>query len=474
MISNELNRRCPLSVSRRLTLPGRIVVSTAAALLLIVSTADAQERPAEGADQPSTDTRRDESLIRWQYFAELPLQPAAESPWYDCLLTPAVFDGARFDLADLRLYDAEDQEVPYALRVRNDESQLAVIEADVFNRLEQSGGARQLSLDLGEDDVQHNEVEVVTSGLNYRRKVVVEGSDDGDKWQQIASGFVVHFRRNDREFKAATIDYSASRFRYLRVTVDPDPQQDSADSWELQTVDARHHVEIPGEHVIRDVPFGQREAVRTRRGPGSQWLIELGGASVPVRALVATIGSNDFVRDWQVEAAASDRPGEDFDFVASGTWQRKAGEQPDIFVAEFPHEVRAARLKLLVTDYRNPPLEITAMQTRAAARQIVFSAERPSLPGPLRLYFGNPDAESPRYDFARNLANRLEPPPTRLKPDERLTNPVFQPKPKPLTERLPWLVQCVLGAAVLVLAAIIVSLGQAALKHDERVGAGVP
>ena len=131
-------------------------------------------------------------------------------------------------------------------------------------------------------------------------------------------------------------------------------------------------------------------------------------------------------------------------------------------------EVRASRLRLVITDYRNPPLNIMAVRYIAPVRQLVIPAET-NLEKPLRVYFGNPKAEAPHYDFAGNLPPRLDPPPARAALGPRQENPVYTPLPPPLSERLPWLIYVVLGAIGLVLAALIFSVGCAAIAaHDQQ------
>ena len=93
---------------------------------------------------------------------------------------------------------------------------------------------------------------------------------------------------------------------------------------------------------------------------------------------------------------------------------------------------------------------------------IAKRAESPA--GPWRLYFGNPKAESPNYDFARNLPQRIAPPPDRLTLGARQENPGYEPEPLPLTERLPWLIYVLLSAAVAVLALLIANLARASIQ----------
>lgn len=427
-----------------------------------------------GYGQEASDPNRAESLQNWQYYAEVPLTPQGEASLYEFFLTPQVYDAARFDLGDLRLYDAKEQEIPYALRVLEEKSSLETLSTQTFNRLQLPDGTRQLSLDLGTQEIEHNQVKVQTTGVNFRRRVVIEGADDKKNWQELVSDYLLYFRHEGETFQEITIDYPPSRFRYLRVRVHPDLAEDAmaADpqaegSWALENVFVRRHVDIPGEMVTRSLEYNNRQPTRTSQGPGSQWLIELGGSSVPCAELVVEIENDDFVRDWEVESAGPDNR---FSRVYAGTWQRKAGEEKTTFVARFPQEIRAARLKLLVTDYRNPPLTITSIKSRAPARQIVFQADRPEFEQPLRLYFANPDAIQPRYDFARNLPERLKRQPTRLELGERAENPIYQPEPKPFTERFPWLVHSVFAAAILVMAFLIVNLAQAALNRPSQEG----
>ena len=67
------------------------------------------------ADEPVPDS--DELQARWEYCAQIQLPADKQGALVDVLLDPRVFTHARLDLGDLRLYDAADQSVPYALRV---------------------------------------------------------------------------------------------------------------------------------------------------------------------------------------------------------------------------------------------------------------------------------------------------------------------------------------------------------------------
>src|SRR5258708_14827338 len=80
---------------------------------MVSPNAAAQEPQAAAKPRESN-----ESLRSWQWFHELRQPKGVERGFVDGLLPPGVLDKARPDLADLRLRDARDQEVPFAVRIR--------------------------------------------------------------------------------------------------------------------------------------------------------------------------------------------------------------------------------------------------------------------------------------------------------------------------------------------------------------------
>jgi hypothetical protein len=199
--------------------------------------------------------------------------------------------------------------------------------------------------------------------------------------------------------------------------------------------------------------------------------MDLAAVHVPCETLSVEVADAEFARDFQLEAGGTEGSDQPFVRVTNGQWNRSAGERRRAMIANFG-ERAAGRLKLVVTDFRNPPLDVRGATFSAPARQVVF-ANKADVQGPLRLYFGNPKAAPPHYDLERNLPARIEPAPRRLTLDERQDNPNFVPEPKPLTERWPWLIYVVLGTSSVVLAAVLVSLSRAAVKqHDHAVVSG--
>jgi hypothetical protein len=319
-----------------------------------------------------------------------------------------------------------------------------------------------VSLDLGENPVEHNEIEIVTNGSNFRRRVRLEGSDTNQNWGSILDkAYLVHFQVDSQRVDVRRLHYPASRFRHVRVRVFPESGKDD-DQPEIVQVAVYHSTRLPGKYVTLPATLGLRQPEPAGGVPGSAWFIEFGGEAVPCEQLSFDVADHDFVRSYRLEKAD---PDETSGLLATGEWRRRAGADVKPMEIHF-NEVRARRLRLIVTDYRNPPLNLTAVRYTAPARQIIFAAsEDPA--SPLRLYFGNPQAEPPRYDFGENLAAALEPRLARATLQGLTQNPIYQPVPKPWTERWPWLVYVVLSVASLILLTILALLArQTAARHD--------
>jgi len=87
---------------------------------------------------------------------------------------------------------------------------------------------------------------------------------------------------------------------------------------------------------------------------------------------------------------------------------------------------------------------------------------------PLHLFFGNPKATAPHYDFEKELPARLSREPTRSEVAAVANNPDYRPEPLPLTERIPWLVYVVLAVSSLALALILISLARTAVRSGSQ------
>ena len=242
---------------------------------------------AVAAEQVVSDTIP-EVQARWPYLA-LINTPVADGTsvagtnpqLVDFFASSEVFEHARRDLTDLRIYASDGTTVPYALHVLSPKSVRDVIPANEFNRSEPDEGVHELTLELQRDDMEHNEVVVETSGADFRRFVLISGSADGKDWKTLVSGNVLHYTQGEQTLINNEFHYPHSRHRYLKVQVTPDPQiADGRDAFTFQAVSVVRQLDLPGTSVTTEAAVGTREPTRHYGAPGSRWILDFGAVSI--------------------------------------------------------------------------------------------------------------------------------------------------------------------------------------------------
>lgn len=385
-----------------------------------------------------------ESPTRWQFVKSVGVEPGLGMVAIE--LDRETLGNSREDLGDLRLRDADDREVPYALHIRRKIDRREVLTARSFDQATR-GQTTEIAIDLGEDGASHNEVEISTGGDSFRRPVRVFGSDDGESWALLVeNAFLFRFESPGFDVDESSVRYPESRRRFLRVELDAD----SASEDEAPTIDSVS-VRLAVEAQARDseMPlFGiaEREATRERGRAASKYIFDL-EAKLPVRGLRVDALNAVFSRPYRLEVPGDLRPRT----VSAGKLTREAEPDERFATIEFP-EAFVSRLSLIVTDDRNPPLEFARVSILVAAREVFFDASEGT--PPFRLEFGNSAAQTPHYDFATRV-------PTPPEDAERVAlgslqaNPAYDPSSAPLSERAPWLIYVALGAACLALFMIL-------------------
>jgi uncharacterized protein DUF3999 len=401
------------------------------------------------------------SLSMWPYYVEVSPQ-RNESGLYDLVVPLPVMDKARADLADLRLFDSANREIPYAIRVRRDVDVKREIPARLFNFGLTGPATSEVSVDLGEDSGDHNEIEIETRGENFRRQVVVEGSDSGSEWRTLSNdGVLFSFSSQNNVAESQRITYPTSRYRYLRVRVSRDQLTDK-ETPQITAVKVMMAVREKGQLSTWSVPVPSYQLLRNQGAYASAWTLDLGGHA-PCDRLQLEIADDSFSRPFQLDAIDDQQNSR---VIATGELTRHTGEQPKPLVIVFNQEETVRNLRLQITDYSNPTLNITSIEASAPARQLVFELKDPAAQ-PLRLFFGNEKVVAPHYDFEKEVYARFTKEPVHSRLGEVVANREYKPEPKPLTERAPWLIYIVLAASSIALGFVLFSLARTAIEPQK-------
>jgi hypothetical protein len=402
------------------------------------------------------------SLSLWPYYVEV--TPAkTDGQLYDVVVPLPVMDKARADLADLRLFDSNNREIPYAIRIRRDVDEKREIPTRLFNHGSAGPSTSEVSVDLGESPGEHNEIDIETNGSNFRRQVVVEGSDSGRDWRMLSNdGVIFSFASQNNVADSQKVSYPTSRYRYLRVKVSRDPITDD-ETPQVTGAKVMMVVREKGWLSTWDVAVPSYQLQRNQGAHATVWTLDLGGR-IPCDRLSIEIEEDSFSRPFQVESI--DDP-QNVRLLASGDLTRHSGEEKKPLTIYFNEEAIVRTLRLQITDYSNPTLNITSIDASAPARQLVFELKGPAAL-PLRLFFGNENVPAPHYDFEKEVAARLSKEPVHSGLGDVLENREYKPEPKPLTERVPWLIYVVLAVSSIALAFVLSSLARTATRLNTQ------
>ena len=390
------------------------------------------------------------SLSGWQFYRELSSGPGTGIA--TLTLEAEILTHTRDDDGDLRIFDAAGKEVPYDLRVLLGERNAESYEASEISRGKE-GDAAEITLDLGENPAEHNQVQVDTQGTRFRRPVAVFGSDDAEQWTPLTgSGFILRLTANGKTASINRVPYPASEFRYVRITVARDQQADP----ELPVIESaavQRATVIPGEEQA--VPAGPATRERLVEGElsASRYTIDLPGR-IPLHALRFNTSPGAFVRTYQLVSILGHNiapvP------VSVGRIRRREGDPSTVVMLRF-QEAFARQLQLTIADGDDPPLDILEPAVLTASRQLVVDLSAATAQ-PLRLYYGNPAAPAPDYNLTAEPPRTLDESVPLLPLGSQQLNPAYEAPPAPLSERAPWLIYVLTAAASLALLAILRSL----------------
>jgi len=446
-----------------------ILLLVVATLLMAALTGAAQDNAVKPSD---TTDEGDPALAAWQWMQEVRL-PAAKATYYSPYLPSSVLGKARPDLNDLRLADDTGRRVPFALR----ELRTQVIQqAQSIVRQFDAGpveakGYYEVSLELGEvGPLGHNEIEIDTAGNNFRRKVELLGDTKAtfEEARQLLDKdkYVVHYEIDGTVIDLRRLRYEPNKVRFLKIRLYADPS-DKEPIPKVDKVTVRYAEAIKGEDMTQPASLEPRQPVPAEGGPGSEWFIDLGSDPVPCQRLIFGVEGQPVDRPFRIETADPNQPR---GFVATRPWTWNKNKDRWQLTIELQAEVRAQRLRLVVTDFANAPMNPTDVQSAAAVHQVIFALpEGVKYREPLRLYFGNPQASPANYDFAKQLPAALKLPPQKAELGERLVNPRYEPPPLSVAERLPWLIYAMLGLTSAALLAILFILGRGAIQRHNAV-----
>jgi hypothetical protein len=320
----------------------------------------------------------------------------------------------------------------------------------IRNRGWRADGAATAVLDFGRR-LGKRRLQLRLSGDNFRRRVAVEGGDDGSAWVTLVDEAWVFAVPGPEAFRYETVDLPENDFPLLRVVAHPAPDEQVRPAIEDAWAPGDGTPPRAEERLI--VRWSEAQDPKTRE----TWLtLDLGARHQPFHAIEVDVTDERFFRQARVEARHDPRTPDGavwWEEIGRGALYRLEHEERRRECLRIDARGRARALRVRVSNLDDRPLRLRGVGLRVPVERLLFEAERP---GRYRLTYGSAARTAPSYDLARTAGDLAAwgegARPARPGPPRRLA--VAGDEDRPWTERHPSLLWGGLLAIVVALGAL--------------------
>jgi len=348
---------------------------------------------------------------------------------------------ARVDLGDVRVVDDSRRRVPFVID-RDIPEAPKPLHPVVLNRGFVGGRTTTATLDFGQR-VRKSAIHVSLSGENFRRRVEVEGSDDGRAFTTLLDDAWVFAIPGATRYE--TIALPDGDHRFLRLTVHlggDDPRRIEIGG---VTADGGRAPDLSGTPL----PVGVR-AIQRENERDTLVVLDLPGANHPFRAVELDVATPRFLRSVVVEAQ---RVPLDWVAIGDGVVYRYESGGRHYEKTRLDVGGRERRIRLRIRNLDDAPLDVRAARVIVPRERVLFEAQ------PGRVYwltYGDERAPAPSFDLQRTMGDPAAwaagARPGRLGQPQRITG--GPAAARPWTERHPALLWTGLVVVALLLGAL--------------------
>jgi len=404
-------------------------------------------------------------LAKWKYYSEVSLD-AKPAEYYRLDLTPQVYDVAKSDLSDIRIIDANRAQTPYIIVRPHDITSRREFSPNIINRSTDSQNASLVTLDFG-SQMMKNSINIITEGVNFRRAVKIEGSNDNINFLTVVNRAFVFAIEDKNWSRFGEVDMPVNDYRYLRITVSPMPDEKISP----KINDVRVFISENKPTARTSIAVASTNHIEDEKENMSIYEYDLGFKNLPVSEIQLSIDDKSFYRQIYVEgrnvlkrrikiAGEDNRErfedvNENWSYITGGAIYRyldadgKEHQNMKLSISSGTGTYRY--LKLTIRNYDDKPLKLSSAYAEMIPHRIIFSVE--DNVKPLSLYIGSETASRPQYDIVHKLKNSLEADASPAIAVMIAENPLFS---KPAAKSVPWtekhktILLIVMAAAVLI------------------------
>jgi hypothetical protein len=406
----------------------------------------------------------DQSGWRWQRT----ITAGDASGFVRLPVMPEVLDQSQATLNDLRVLDSDKNLVPHVVhwgRLRETRHRVW-LPARLLNQTFIPSKYARVTIDF-QEMAEKNRIKVDLSEANYRRRILLEGSNDSATWEVVAEDlWLFDVNMQGHNFKLDTLKFPRNNFRYLRLTaynMADDPRRITVKSARA----AFYRNESKKELVA--VPVKGLQISHDDKKRQSIFEMDLGFRNLPIVMMACDIDTPYFYRGY--ELYGRNQATQKVQRKTESGWRTvdrnvpwKTVRKGLLYRTRYKQKTSASLaleglhspyryLQLRVFNGDNPPLQLKRATFFRRDTSLVFQARARQT---YTLISGNAKVRPPDYDLAKAVrgVDEFSLPAVHPGPSELLEAP--EEKVLPFSERHAGLILMSLIAAVGVMLVFII------------------
>ncbi len=328
------------------------------------------------------------ALAQASFHYKRKLAPVEKEGWYSVVLPADLFQHLTNSYSDVRMLQVNEKdsvEIPYLLRIKNDEISEGFIDLEVLNKSKKDGKL-YLTFKLNKGQ-EVNYLDLKFEEENYNGYVKLEGSNDQKEWFELVNHQrILAIKNNTVDFKFATLNFPLTDYRFLRAAISNDkPLTFEGASFRTKTVKS-------GSFNIITPRLTTAQHKKEK-----QTTVEMSFADYqPVSKVSIRINSQgDYYRSFSLETLrdSAQAPNQTWTYYYEPLAH---GYLTSIEPNDFQFDViNAKKLRLTIFNEDNAPLNIESISLSGPHIELVSQIK----PGNNYLFYGDETLPLPEYDL---------------------------------------------------------------------------
>jgi hypothetical protein len=330
--------------------------------------------------------------VAQDFSQEAGISKVPNTGFYKIQLAPALVSALNDQVGDIRVYDAENKELPYLLEFERPLSQTEYfVEYRIIEKTEQTSWPYYTRIVVHNPDKNKiSNIHLLIKNSDVSKSLKLSGSDDAKNWYVIKDNYRFHSMFSDRETSVIKIiDFPLSNYEFYEILID---------DWKNNPVNIlkagffNTSVEKGKYSVINGFEISQLELPEDK-----QSLIKISfAAPCLINKIQFKIEGPEFYHrnaDIQVKDSTLDKRKKSNYFFRTVSSVTLSSNSDNIFYFD---KISADHLFVRVNNHDNEPIKIIDAHIEQLNHYLVCRLDSGT---EYKIRFGNPQVQSPVYDI---------------------------------------------------------------------------